>query len=51
MTKNERDLIELVRNSDSPEQAFIIALDIICQYVEQLESLPERQAVGLREST
>lgn len=51
MTKNERVLIELIRNSDSPQQAFITALEIICQYVAQHESLPERPAVDLQEST
>ena len=33
MTVNEQELIDTIRNSDNPQQATMIAIDIICQYI------------------
>ena len=34
MTENEKELIQMIRESDDPAKAFIIALDIICKYIQ-----------------
>lgn len=33
MTKNEQELIEIIRTSGDPQQALLTAIDIICQYI------------------
>lgn len=35
MSKNELELIELIRENDDPERALIIALEVITGYLEQ----------------
>ena len=35
MTKNDQELLDLIRNSDNPQQAMVTAIDIICQYIKQ----------------
>lgn len=35
MTENEKELLELIRNSDAPEKAFEIALKIILEFLGQ----------------
>ena len=45
MTKNEHELIDLIRTSDNPQQAVMTAIDIICQYIVQHGSSPTQQAV------
>ena len=36
MTKNEQELMNVIRTSDNPNQAMMIALDIMCQYITHL---------------
>ena len=43
MTENEKELLELIRNSDAPEKAFEIALKIILEFLEQDESSQSQQ--------
>ena len=38
MTTNEIELLNIIRESDNPEQAIEIAIDIILSYLKQLES-------------
>lgn len=38
MTENEIKLIEIIRTSENPEQALIVASDIILGFLKQLES-------------
>ena len=38
MSENEIALIEMIRNHPNPEQAFYIAVEIITDYLKQLES-------------
>ena len=33
MTKNERDLLNLIRENENPEQAFKTAVAVICGYL------------------
>lgn len=33
MTKNEQELIDIIRSSDNPAQAMVTAIDIIYQYI------------------
>lgn len=45
MTDNEIELISLIRNADHPEDAMIIAIKIILQYLEQPESFEAPSSV------
>lgn len=38
MTENEIKLLEMIRNHPNPEQALLIAIDIICKHLGQFES-------------
>lgn len=38
MTNNEIELLNVIRESDNPEQAIIIAIDVIISYLKQHES-------------
>lgn len=38
MTENEFALINIIRSHPNPEQAFVIAVDIICKHLKQFES-------------
>lgn len=38
MTENETALIETIRNHPDPEQAILIAVEIISDFLKQLES-------------
>jgi hypothetical protein len=35
MTKNEQELIDIIRTSEDPQKALMVAIDIICQYLTQ----------------
>lgn len=41
MTHNEMELVKLIRESDDPERAMQVAIEIICQYIGQPLSCPE----------
>lgn len=49
MTKQELDLLEMIRNNKNPEQALLIAFNIILEYLKQHESSEERDSVCLQE--
>ena len=38
MTENEKKLLDMIRNYDDPEQALMIAVDIISKHLVQLGS-------------
>ena len=44
MTKNEYELMYLIRTNDNPQQALITAIDIICQYIKLPGSSQEPSA-------
>ena len=44
MTKNEQELLDIIRTSENPQQAMLTAIDIICQYIKQRGSSPIQQA-------
>ena len=44
MTQNEKELLDIIRTYDNPQQALLTAIDIICQYIKQHESLPKPSA-------
>ena len=50
MTRNEYELMYLIRTNDNPQKALLTAIDIICQYIAQLGSLPEQPAADSLES-
>ena len=50
MTRNEYELMYLIRTSDNPQKAMMTAIDIICQYIKQHESLQEPPAADQQES-
>lgn len=35
MTRNEYELMYLIRTNDNPQQALMTAIDIICQYIKK----------------
>ena len=50
MTKNEQELINIIRTSEDPQEAMITAFDIICRYLTQHGSSPAQQAADLQVS-
>ena len=40
MTKNEQELLDIIRTSEDPHKAMITAIQIICHYIEQHGSSP-----------
>ena len=50
MTKNEIELIKMIRESNCPERSILTAIEIISEYVEQHESVQVPRVVCLQES-
>lgn len=50
MTRNEYELIYLIRTNENPQKALMTAIDIICQYIKQPLSLPGQSAADRQES-
>ena len=44
MTRNEHELMYLIRTNDNPQKAILTAIDIICQYIKPHESSPKQPA-------
>lgn len=49
MSENEIMLVEMIRNHPKPEEALLIAIEIIRLYLEQPESFEEPYSAYLRE--
>lgn len=49
MSKNEIELLNIIRENDNPEQAMLIAVDIITTFLKQSESYPIPSADFLQE--
>jgi hypothetical protein len=49
MTNNERELINIIRNHDNPEQAIEIAITTILAFLEQQKSFEEQAPAYSRE--
>ena len=49
MNDNEIELINLIRNSDTPGTALMTAAAVILGFLKQLESSEAQASVGLRE--
>lgn len=49
MSKNEMELIGMIRENDNPVQALMTAVVIVLGYLRQLESSEEQVSVDLRE--
>lgn len=47
MTKNENELIKLIRENDNPEQAVVVAINTIISFLEQHGSSQVQEAVAL----
>ena len=47
LCKNEEELLRLVRENDNPEQAAMIAIETILEYLRQPESFEARAAAYL----
>lgn len=41
MSETEQELITLIRENDNPEQALLVAIDVILSFLAQPESSPE----------
>lgn len=50
MTKNEQELMYLIRTNDNPQKALVTAIDIICQYIKLPGSSPRQPAADQQES-
>ena len=48
MTENERELIKLIRENDNPEQAVLVAIEVILEYLTQPGSFEARAAACLQ---
>jgi hypothetical protein len=48
MTKNEKELISLIRENDNPEHALMTAMVIIMDFLKLHESSEAQVAVGLQ---
>ena len=48
MTENQKELIELIRENDSPEQALMTAIDVILMHLTLQESSVVQASVGLQ---
>ena len=46
--ENEEELLRMVRENDNPEQAAMIAIDIILEYLRQPESFEAQAAACLQ---
>ena len=47
MTNNEKELLNIIRQSPDPERAMQVAVEIICQYIERPLSCQEQAAACL----
>ena len=50
MTRNEYELMYLIRTNENPQKAVMTAIDIICQYIKQHGSLQEPPVADQPES-
>ena len=50
MTKNEQELLNIIRSSEDKQKAMVTAIEIICRYIEQHGSLQEPPAADLQGS-
>ena len=50
MTKNEQELLNIIRTSDDKHKAMVTAIEIICRYITQHGSLQEPPAADLQGS-
>ena len=50
MTKNEQELINIIRTSEDKHTAMVTAIEIICHYIAQHGSLQEPLAADLQGS-
>ena len=50
MTKNEQELVNIIRTSEDKHKAMVAAIEIICQYIAQHGSLQELPAADLQGS-
>lgn len=50
MTKNEYELMYLIRTNENPQKALMTAIDIICQYIKLPGSSPRPPAADRQES-
>ena len=50
MTDNELKLINMIRNSNNPKKAMVIAIDAICWYLKQSQSFAKPSVVDFQES-
>ena len=49
MSENEKELLSIIRENDNPEQAMLVAVEIILGYLKRHESSGSPSSAGLRE--
>lgn len=50
MTKNEIEMIDIIRENDNPEQTILTAIKVFSAFLEQLEEVPMLRVDVLQES-
>lgn len=50
MSTHENELFKIIYESENPEQAVLTAIKVFTAFLEQLEEVPEQQAVCPPES-
>lgn len=50
MSDNEKTLLDLIRSSDDPQKAILVAIDVFTSFLAQLEEAQSPQAACPRES-
>lgn len=49
MTDNEKELLNIIRENDNPEQAIVTAVETILSFLKRHESSVGQVSVGLQE--
>ena len=49
MTKKEEKLLEIINGDDNPQEALLIAMQVICDFLKQPEPYQEQHLASLQE--
>ncbi len=49
MTKKEQKLFDIIKGDDNPQEALLIAMQVICDFLERPEPYQEQHLAYLRE--
>ncbi len=49
MTEKEQKLLDIINEDENPQEALLIAIQVICDFLEKLESSQEQHPASLQE--